>query len=285
MPSSRRYNDQEIGALIQRATELYEASGSREDNLSLDEVEHIAKELGVPTEFVRAAAVEMATGRHEEIQKNLLGYPFVERITDIYDAEISDEQWEDILMEMRRLEGSGTVTSQGSIREWKKVIQDMNTILAGTRLTARTKGGQTTLELQKFSNGLASVAYILAAIAGFTIGGASMDGSGVATPIIFSVAASGGVGMIALTRLALGTWSKKQRSRLDWVANRVRTVLGPVTEDQLDSESPASESIVSESVESSTEPTAAEPLIELPDNESETRPEDRTFQDGRERYS
>ena len=88
----------------------------------------------------------------------------------------------------------------------------------------------------------------------------------------------------------VGTWSKKQRSRLDWVANRVRTVLGPVTEDQPDSESPGSESIVSESivsefVGSGSQSVAAEPLIELPEEESTGTPEERTPLDGRERYS
>lgn len=278
MPSSRRYNDQEIGALIQRATELYEASGRHEDNLSLDEVEHIAQDLGVPVEYVRAAAVEMAGGGSQLSQKNLLGFPFVERITDLYDAEISDEQWEDLIMEMRRLEGSGTITVEGSIREWKKVIQDMNTTLAGTRLTARTKNGQTIIELQKFSNGAASVSYIMALILGFVAAGSAMDGSGLATPIIFSVAASGGLGALGLTRLALGAWSRRQKSRLEWVAHQVRSVLGPVPTMSNETTLTTEGSLA----ESAEESTAAR--IEIPD-ENDVAADENTAISPRERYS
>lgn len=278
MPSSRRYNDQEIGALIQRATELYEASGRHEENLSLDEVEQIAQDLGVPVEYVRAAAVEMAGGDSQLSSKNVLGFPFVERITDLYDAEISDEQWEDLIMEMRRLEGSGTITVEGSIREWKKVIQDMNTTLAGTRLTARTKNGQTIIELQKFSNGAASVSYILALILGFVAAGSMMDGSGLATPIIFSVAASGGLGALGLTRLVLGAWSRRQRSRLEWVAHQVRSVLGPVSK-TADEGTSSPEGLSTESSADSAVST-----IELPDEE-EASLDQNAATSQRERYS
>ena len=61
-PTHRSYNEKEIGALIQRATALHEeATGASEHtrSLSIEEVEHIASEIGLPPEHVRTAALEM----------------------------------------------------------------------------------------------------------------------------------------------------------------------------------------------------------------------------------
>ena len=56
-PAHRSYNEKEIGALIQRATEMHEeAMGTSERSLSLKEIEHIAAELGLPPEYMRTAA-------------------------------------------------------------------------------------------------------------------------------------------------------------------------------------------------------------------------------------
>ena len=61
-PTHRSYNEKEIGALIQRATALHEeATGASEHtrSLSIEEVEHIASEMGLPPEHVRTAALEL----------------------------------------------------------------------------------------------------------------------------------------------------------------------------------------------------------------------------------
>ena len=79
-PAHRSYNEKEIGALIQRATELHEeATGASEHNrsLSIEEVEHIASEIGLPTGHVRTAALEMRDRLHSDSAFSFWGGPFV----------------------------------------------------------------------------------------------------------------------------------------------------------------------------------------------------------------
>ena len=77
MSGNRLYSDKEIGALIQRATELHEeASDSQDHALSLEDVEHIASDLGISPEHVRSAALELAHNIEPGKKFSLFGAPF-----------------------------------------------------------------------------------------------------------------------------------------------------------------------------------------------------------------
>lgn len=264
MPSSRRYSESEIGALIQRATELHAAAGSRESELSMEEVERIATDLGVPAQFVRAAAVEMATGREVVHTNSLSGAPFRLRVAELIDGEIDDDSWADIVMELRRsVSASGKTEEIGSMREWKAVFEDMGTTLAGTQVIVRSKGEQSTFELERFYGGVAGFAYVMAAIVGFTVTGITLDGSGLPPWVIFPLAASGGVGGMAAVRAGISLWEQNQRKKMQRLMGRLRGLVGrsPSVDGAVQSESTTS------IAGSETIPHEInEPAIQIPDD-------------------
>jgi hypothetical protein len=63
-PRNRLYTENEVGALIQRASEIQERETDEpERGLSFQELEHIASEVGIAGVHLRAAAAELALFR------------------------------------------------------------------------------------------------------------------------------------------------------------------------------------------------------------------------------
>lgn len=223
MPSSRRYSEGEIGALIQRATELHEASGSHEFDLSMEEVERIAADLGIPARFVRAAAVEKATGQHTVRKNSLFGSPFRLRVAELLESEIDDEAWADMVLELRRsVSVSGKTEEIGSMKEWNSVFEDLGKPLSGTQVRVRTKDGQSTLEVERFYGGVASFAYLMAGIFGWTMTGLVLSEFGLDKWLIVTLAGSGAVGGLAAVRAGIGLWGETQRKKVQTLSARLR---------------------------------------------------------------
>ena len=77
-PVRGRFTEKEIGSLVQRATELHEEKvGETAETLSIDEIEKIGGELGIPAEYIREAASEMARTQSTSAVYSFLGGPFV----------------------------------------------------------------------------------------------------------------------------------------------------------------------------------------------------------------
>ena len=160
----RFYNETEIGTLIQRATELHEeARGASQSSLSLEEIERIAAELGVPSEHVKSAALELEARLNSSGTFSFLGGPFVIDQVRIVDGPMAEEQWEEVVLELRRVTGSTGQTSEfGQVREWTRSTQDMGLVLEKTLVTARSKDGRTSIQVSKRYGGGAVLAYVAA---------------------------------------------------------------------------------------------------------------------------
>ncbi len=263
-PSSRRYSESEIGALIQRATELHAAAHAADGELSLDEVERIAADLGVPAEYVRTAAVEMATGREEVQERSINGAPFRMRIAELIDGEIDDDAWADIVMELRRsVSASGKAEEIGSMREWKSVFEDMGQTLAGTQVIVRSRDNQSSIELERFYSGAAAFFYVMSAIFGATITGISLDGSGLPPWVILPLAASGGLGGMAAVRAGISLWEQNQRKKMQRLMGRLRGLVGRTSSVNI---AVQSDSSISTANSESLPEEMSEPAISLPDD-------------------
>jgi len=231
--SDRQYNDREIGKLIQRATELHEAEeGSTEHSLSLKDVEQIARDLGVSSEHVQAAAQEMDLNAIMSDKFTLFGGPFREQYSHVVEGELNDAQWEDIVLELRRITGgSGKTTQIGRIREWSRIIKDMDMTLHGLQVTLRPNRGETTIDLEKHFGILAFFTFLMSGVGGFVLFGAFVSALGVSGPLAFTLAMMGGLITMSTARAIFSLWRKKHRKRLQAyaqvIASKIQT--GPDT--------------------------------------------------------
>lgn len=245
----RTYNEKEIGALIQRATELHErATGASGHSLSLQEIEHIAAELGLPPEHVQTAALEFDTRENLDKSFSFWGAPFVIDQTRVVNEAITEEQWEDIVLELRRFSGStGNVSTLGRARQWS----DEGYNFEKTQVTIRPGDGRTSIQIRKHYDGAAVLYPVVFGISAFfgLIVFHSLPDMAKFTEV--ALAGLSGLGSLGAVRAFISWRAKRHAERLTRMADRLREILS------------ASSSPVLE-----TEPASG--LIELPEQDEST---------------
>ncbi|MFT4605130.1 MAG: hypothetical protein ACI9W4_001869 [Rhodothermales bacterium] len=258
-PTGRRYNEKQIGALIERATKLHEErTGESEPGLSLPEIERIAAELGVPAEDMRAAALELDSNLNPDGIS--IENPFSVEQVRVANGEMTEDQWEDLLVDLRRFTGhSGRVSSIGRAREWTHYLGEGSEGVNFTRtqVSVHPKKGKTSIQV-RYHYGFARVFYPL----GFFLGGLLMLilGENVlsqfaltnAPPFVaFVTTLASAVGGLMVARATVRGWAKKKKERLGVLADRLRQTI---------SVDPDLDVVASPGVELSE---AAEPRIDL----------------------
>ena len=227
--SERRYSEKQIGRLIQRATELHEADETSPDHsLSLKDVQQIASDLGVSPEHVEDAAREMDMDDILSNKTGLFGGPFREQYSHIVSGELTDAQWEEILLELRRIAGGSGKTKQiGQIREWSKVLQEGDATLQGMRITLRPNEGKTTIDLERHFGFFAFNAFLASGVAGFFLSGLTLSTFGF--PPLLNVISGilGGLLGMSTTRALFSMWRQKQQKRLRAYAKVIASKIKP----------------------------------------------------------
>lgn len=228
----RTYTEKELRALIQRATELHEnASDGAERNLSLEEIEHIAAELGLPREHLRRAALELQNQPESSKTFSLFGAPFNVDETRVVDGELTEEDWEHIVLELRRFTGrTGRISEVGRAREWTHFVGESEEGISFTRthVTVRPRDGQTSIEIRKRFAGAAIAAYLATFffstfLTFITI--EAMDGLGLSFLANAAILGSVVLGALGVVRGTLGAWSRRQKDKLKRLTNRLDQML------------------------------------------------------------
>ena len=227
-PAHRSYNEREIGALIQRATELHEeATGSSQHNrsLSIEEVEHIAAELGLPPEYVRTAALEMEDSLYSNQSFSFWGGPFVIDQARVVDGTMTQEQWEQVVMELRAFTGKkGQIDEVGSAREWIQAIGegDEGFNFVKTRVAIRPGDGQTSIQIRKHYGGIAlwyAVPFFLSVFFTFVLLTEQPD------LVAYAIASGIVMGAFGVVRTFIWSWARRQKERLKRLTNLLHQTL------------------------------------------------------------
>jgi hypothetical protein len=213
---NRLYSDKEIGTLIQRATEIQEAQQeSSERGLSLQELEHIAAEIGIDPQHFRTAAVELDRDMGTDQTIGFWGGPFVLNEKRVVEGTLTGPQWEHIVQGLRRLTRSeGRVTEIGRIREWSRATKDLDFTYQRTTATISPRADQATIEVHTHYRGGATLAYVLGVVFGGGLAGIFLDGSGASALMSGLVLAGSGIGGLGAARTAIGYWAKRQRRQV-----------------------------------------------------------------------
>lgn len=223
-PSHRLYSDQEVGALIKRASELQEAARqSRDHSLTLPEIEHLATEIGVEPQFLQAAAAELVAHPESRSGFNLAGGPFTSEHKRVLAGAITEAQWEEIVLALRSHTGAAGQTGRlGQAYEWTHDLDE----LATTQVTVRPQGDRTAVRVHKQFLGFALLAYALTLFVSLVGTGIALDGSGVSAPVGLGLLVGGGTTGLALMRLAIGRWTALQRRKLRQLTDALCQTIG-----------------------------------------------------------
>lgn len=147
-----------MAEVIRRAAEIQsgQARPSASEGISEEEIRHAAMELGIESGALDAAlrgSSEQAPHRF-----NWWGGPTRYEAERIFQGNISDEAWEDILADLRQtFEENGAVERRGATYEWAATGGgvDYKTI------TMRPTGDSTRLKVTNSFGGIASISYLL----------------------------------------------------------------------------------------------------------------------------
>ena len=226
-PAQRSYNEKQIGALIQRATELHEeAMGASERGLSLEEIEHIAAELGLPPEYMRTAALELEDRVSSDRAFSVFGGPFVINQARVVDGTMTQEQWEQVVMELRAFTGKrGQVDEVGPAREWIHAIGegDEGFNFVKTRVAIRPGDGQTSIQIRKHYGGTAVPVYLLTFVISAFLSLVVLNEF--PNPVTLALAGGSIIGALAVVRTLISLWARREKERLKRLTNLLHQTL------------------------------------------------------------
>ncbi len=218
------YTEKEIGALIKRATEIQENTHEFfPQGLSLQEIEDIAREIGIDPKHIRSAASELEHQMAAEQRSNFFGAPFLIEQKRAIRGEISDEDWEELVRQIQRVTGSaGRTTKVGQTRQWHRSVKDMSTTIEETHLQVASQNNRSTIEIRKYFRGGAYVAYLMGLVISGTVAGIFLDGNGYTDLVNTGVVLGSMSGGFTAARFAIMSWTEHQRRKMYGLMNRIQ---------------------------------------------------------------
>lgn len=254
--STRRYTDDEIHAIFERAAARQEAADRAEEasraELSLEELQRIGAEAGIDPAHIAAAAQSVAEvgGRLPEPaeRETLLGMPTRLRETRYLDAPLTDALWEQVIPELRRIFGAdGLPSSLGRTREWA-VRSAKSRHDRPVKVTFTPDGAGTRVEIEHVFRSMAH---------GFLWGSGSQLGLGVVLGTLLTVVSGDpdgpflaafmiGMGLLFLigSQIGMRLYGRHQEARFEEALDRIAriahsTAAAPVAEEASGAEATA----------------------------------------------
>ena len=221
--TDRRFNDEEVAAIFQRATEAQQdpgrrlPSGESGEGLTLAELQEIGRQVGIAPELVIHAAASLVQAGSPTSRK-FLGLPIGVGRTIELDRKLSQDEWERLVVDLREtFDARGITKQEGSFRQWTngnlQVLVEptanghrirLSTVKADAR--AWMRGGLVTL-------GGAAVTAI-AALVGAT-----------SHPYLAIEIAVIGAGQFAIGAILLPGWARLRRKQMEEISGRLTLAL------------------------------------------------------------
>ena len=222
------FSEKQISTILRRATEMQEASMTTDPTgLTFEELQQIAVEAGIDAKYIAAAITEQEQEGDVDERFYWLGAPTSIERERVVAGEVSDEQWEEMVAEIRSTFGLVGASGQvGRSREWTHDSKEQQ-----AQVTVTSREGQTKIRLFARYPQLAALAFIPGMTMGILIPIFLIEGLGLpAAPGVFvfiAVMATLFMGLRFLySRLARG----KQRKAQQLLARLEQIVAEPATE-------------------------------------------------------
>ena len=217
--SERQYNDEEVAAIFERASETESAAlrvpaGGK--GLTLAALQDIGREVGSSPESISVAAQSLDLAGRPAFQRHM-GLPIgVGRIVE-FDRRLSDSDWELLVADLRTtFQARGTVRYDGPFRQWTN--GNLQALLeptpTGHRLRLQTVKGDSRAQMTAGVVALgAAAATLFAVAAGVGVNPGAVTGAGFIALM--------GLGMFATGALRVSGWARRRRAQFEEVIARL----------------------------------------------------------------
>ena len=223
--TDRRFNDEEFALILRAATEIQAergggaAPGASGSGTSLEEIQAIAREVGIAPEVVAEAAARLLAGGG--VKEGLLTTHYL--LSDTVPGKLSDDGRVAVLQAIREtsaIHGDGDVSGVGV--EWSSPKSDTTQY----RVSVYDVQGNQEVRVSVDRKGTAVLTHIPPTVLGFAAGMAVAEtvapGSGWASA---GIVAGGVAGGLAAGRALWQITSRKSRERAERILAAVGTVL------------------------------------------------------------
>jgi hypothetical protein len=218
--SERRYSDEEVAAIFERASETELTSlpvPAEGRGLTLAALQDIGREVGISPESISLAARSLDQAGRPALQK-FLGLPIGVGQTLEFDRPLSDSDWERLVADLRTtFEARGAVRYDGPFRQWTN--GNLQALVEptpnGHRLRLQTVKGDSRALMTGGAVVLGGATATLLAVA--VTGG--LSNTGTVTGVGFM--ALMGLGMFAAGALRVSGWARRRRTQIQEVIARL----------------------------------------------------------------
>jgi hypothetical protein len=222
--SERRYSDEETAAIFKAAAELQQAVSRApaggalaqvsNEGMTLEQLQEIGREVGIPPELVARAAQRVDLHGRATVRR-FLGLPIGVGRTVSLQRTLTDEEWQRLVVDLREtFEARGRLRDEGAFRQWTN--GNLQALLeptpAGHQLRLKTLKGDAYLAMRF---GMATVAFsaFMFALRAFT---GRTDSAGAVV-----VVAAMGVAMFVLGALVVPRWARVRLQQMEEIAARL----------------------------------------------------------------
>ena len=216
--TERRFSDAEVAQIFERALSGHAVQAGRAaEGMTLAELQSIGQEVGIPAEQITRAALSLSPGEAKSTERFLGMTTGVGHSVHLA-RKLTDEEWERFIVEVREtFNARGTMTSQGSLKQWSN--GNLQVLLepteAGHRVRFKTVKGAAPGTL------VGGLLMSVAAVIGETTAVLTGVAHDVGLVASFGVLGAIGIGAVATTALRLPGWVRARKAQMEELGARV----------------------------------------------------------------
>ena len=228
--SERQYNDAEVAAIFERASETEHAGlpmSAEGKGLTLAALQDIGREVGISPESISLAARSLDQAGLPAA-RTFMGLPIAVGQTVVFDRPLSAAEWEGLVADLRTtFDARGTVRYDGPFRQWTN--GNLQALLeptpSGHRLRLQTVKGDSRAMMTAGSVALGGATATLIAVA--VAGGLNNPGTVAGVGFMALM----GLGLFAAGAMRVPGWARRHREQIDAVLARLAGSVKPPASD------------------------------------------------------
>lgn len=222
MDDEKKFNRKEISRILKIASELdQENREPAEEGLSREELRKLAEEVGINPNHIDTAIQKFRGHPYEPSLPSFIEENFSYRNTLILDSPINDKLWEDVVTEIRRINGGiGKTSKLGSTYEWEQRKKNVGYL----QVSITPKKEQSRIRINASYQYYSNLMGLIGGIIGFTIFSMIGDGLFSAHGLEMLTAGFGAFTGWAASRLYVKSWMLKKREMLQMLSDRFKDI-------------------------------------------------------------